>query len=212
MEFDQRPDGRGPLPFQSVDTGMGLERLASVLQQVRTNYDTDLFTPIHARMRELLGHDPEAFEAERFSYQVIADHSRAITFLVADGVLPSNEGRGYVLRRIVRRAVRHGRLLGRTEPFLDVTADVVIDMMKDAYPYLDDRARDDPEGDPSAKRRSSPGRSTRAPVHLEEALIPLTSDRTDDRPAARRPSGRRAGPRRATSRSASTTRTASRST
>ena len=82
------------------------------LQQVPSNYDTDLFTPIHARMRELLGHDPEAFEAERFSYQVIADHSRAITFLIADGVLPSNEGRGYVLRRILRRAVRHGRLLG----------------------------------------------------------------------------------------------------
>ena len=72
-----------PLPFTSVDTGMGLERLASVVQQVPTNYDTDLFTPIHARMRELLGHDPEAFEAERFSYQVIADHSRAVTFLVA---------------------------------------------------------------------------------------------------------------------------------
>ena len=113
MEFDQRPDGRVPLPFPSVDTGMGLERLASVLQQVPTNYDTDLFTPIHARLRELLGHDPDAFEAERFSYQVIADHSRAVTFLVADGVLPSNEGRGYVLRRILRRAVRHGRLLGR---------------------------------------------------------------------------------------------------
>jgi alanyl-tRNA synthetase len=78
-----------------------------------TNYDTDLFTPIHAAMRDLLGHDPEAFEAERFSYQVIADHSRAVTFLVADGVAPSNEGRGYVLRRILRRAVRHGRLLGR---------------------------------------------------------------------------------------------------
>ena len=113
------PTARVPLPFKSVDTGMGLERLASVLQGVASNYDTDLFTPIHARMRELLGHDPDAFEAERFSYQVIADHSRAITFLIADGVLPSNEGRGYVLRRIVRRAVRHGRLLGRREPFLD---------------------------------------------------------------------------------------------
>ena len=93
-----------------------------MLQGVATNYDTDLFTPIHARLRELLGHDPDAFESERFSYQVIADHSRAITFLIADGVLPSNEGRGYVLRRIVRRAVRHGRLLGRREPFLAGTA------------------------------------------------------------------------------------------
>ncbi len=137
MEFDQRADGgRVPLPMKSVDTGMGLERLASVVQQVRTNYDTDLFTPIHAAMRDLLGHDPEAFEAERFSYQVIADHSRAVTFLVADGVSPSNEGRGYVLRRILRRAVRHGRLLGRKEPFIDVTAGVVIDVMKDAYPIL----------------------------------------------------------------------------
>ena len=114
MEFEQRADGtRVPLPMKSVDTGMGLERLTSVVQQVKTNYDTDLFTPIHAAMRDLLGHDPEAFEAERFSYQVIADHSRAVTFLVADGVAPSNEGRGYVLRRILRRAVRHGRLLGR---------------------------------------------------------------------------------------------------
>jgi len=140
MEFDQRADGtRVPLPMKSVDTGMGLERLTSVIQQVSTNYDTDLFTPIHAAMRDLLGHDPEAFEAERFSYQVIADHSRAITFLVADGVAPSNEGRGYVLRRILRRAVRHGRLLGRREPFMDVTAGVVIDVMKGAYPYLDEK-------------------------------------------------------------------------
>jgi alanyl-tRNA synthetase len=137
MEFDQRADGtRVPLPMLSVDTGMGLERLTSVIQQVPTNYDTDLFTPIHAAMRELLGHEPDQFEAERFSYQVIADHSRAVTFLVADGVAPSNEGRGYVLRRILRRAVRHGRLLGRRDPFVDVTAGVVIDVMKDAYPYL----------------------------------------------------------------------------
>jgi alanyl-tRNA synthetase len=139
MEFDQRPDGRHPLPFTSVDTGLGLERLASVLQQVPTNYDIDIFQPIHARMRELLGHDPDAFEAERFSYQVIADHSRAVTFLVADGVLPSNEGRGYVLRRILRRAVRHGRLLGRREPFMAETATVVIDVMGDAYPHLVER-------------------------------------------------------------------------
>ncbi|MEP6638367.1 MAG: alanine--tRNA ligase [Chloroflexota bacterium] len=136
MEFDQKPDGRVPLPFPSVDTGMGLERLASVLQQVPTNYDTDLFTPIHARMRELLGHDPDAFESERFSYQVIADHSRAVTFLIADDVLPSNEGRGYVLRKLFRRAVRHGRLLGRREAFMSETAKVVIEVMGEAYPYL----------------------------------------------------------------------------
>jgi alanyl-tRNA synthetase len=136
MEFDQRPDGRVPLPFTSVDTGMGLERLASVLQQVPTNYDTDLFTPIHARMRELIGHDPDTFESERFSYQVIADHSRAVTFLIGDDVMPSNEGRGYVLRRILRRAVRHGRLLGRREPFMAEAAAVVIDVMSEAYPHL----------------------------------------------------------------------------
>jgi alanyl-tRNA synthetase len=139
MEYDQRPSGRVPLPFQSVDTGMGLERLASVLQQVPSNFDTDLFTPIHARLRELLGHDPDVFEAERFSYQVIADHSRAITFLIADGVLPANEGRGYVLRRIVRRAVRHGRLLGRRAPFLATLAGTVVEIMADAYPLLRER-------------------------------------------------------------------------
>ena len=139
MEFDQRPDGRVPLPFTSVDTGMGLERLASVLQQVPTNYDTDLFLPIHARMRELLGHDPVVFESERFSYQVIADHSRAVVFLIGDDVLPSNEGRGYVLRRILRRAVRHGRLLGRREPFMAETGAVVIEVMGEAYPHLVER-------------------------------------------------------------------------
>nr|MBA2756579.1 alanine--tRNA ligase [Chloroflexota bacterium] len=137
MEFELQPDrSLTPLPAPGVDTGMGLERLASVLQQVPTNYDTDLFTPIHARMRELLGHDPDAFEQERFSYQVIADHSRAVTFLIADDVLPGNEGRNYVLRRILRRAVRHGRLLGRREPFMAETAAVVIDVMGEAYPHL----------------------------------------------------------------------------
>ena len=137
MEFELHPDrSLTPLPAPGIDTGMGLERIASVVQQVPSNYDTDLFAPIHARMRELLGHDPDAFEAERFSYQVIADHSRAITFLLADGVLPSNEGRGYVTRRILRRAVRHGRILGRKEPFLAETAKVVIDSMGDFYPLL----------------------------------------------------------------------------
>jgi alanyl-tRNA synthetase len=140
MEFDQRPSGRVPLPFTSVDTGLGLERLASVLQQVPSNFDTDLFLPIHARMRELMGHDPEAFEAERFSYQVIADHARAVVFLIADGVLPSNEGRGYVLRRIVRRAVRHGRILGRREPFMAELGRVVIEVMGEAYPHIVERA------------------------------------------------------------------------
>ncbi len=137
MEFELHPDrSLTPLPAPGVDTGMGLERLSSVVQQVPSNYDTDLFAPIHERMRELLGHDPDAFEQERFSYQVIADHSRAVTFLIADDVFPSNEGRGYVLRRILRRAVRHGRLLGRREPFMASTAEVVIDVMAEAFPHL----------------------------------------------------------------------------
>ena len=174
MEFDQPVEGpRVELPFKSVDTGMGLERLASVLQGVPTNYDTDLFTPIHARMRELLGHDPDAFETERFSYQVIADHSRAITFLIADGVLPANEGRGYVLRRIVRRAVRHGRLLGRREPFLDQAARVVIDLMAEAYPVL--REREDIIIGAILREESAFARTLDAgTIQLEEALIPLT--------------------------------------
>ena len=193
MEFDQQPDGpRVPLPFKSVDTGMGLERLASVLQRVPTNYDTDLFTPIHARMRELLGHDPDAFEAERFSYQVIADHSRAMTFLIADGVLPVNEGRGYVLRRIVRRAVRHGRLLGRQEPFLAEPAKVVIDTMAEAYPYL---RSDAPRSSARSPREEAQfARTLEAGTDpLEEALIPLTSRRARRRPSARGSARRCAG-------------------
>jgi alanyl-tRNA synthetase len=174
MEFDQRAEGRVPLPFNSVDTGMGLERITSAVQQVASNYDTDLFLPIHARMRELLGHDPDAFEQERFSYQVIADHSRAATFLIADGVLPSNEGRGYVLRKLVRRAVRHGRLLGRREPFLAQTATVVIDVMKDAYPFLVER-REEILG-ALIREETQFGRTLDAgTAQLEEALIPLTS-------------------------------------
>ena len=135
MEFELHPDrSLTPLPAPGIDTGMGLERLASVVQQVPSNYDTDLFAAIHERMRDLFGHDPDAFEAERFSYQVIADHSRAVAFLLADGVLPSNEGRGYVCRRIIRRAVRHGRLLGRKEPFLAEAAKVVIETMARLLP------------------------------------------------------------------------------
>jgi alanyl-tRNA synthetase len=183
MEFDQRPEGRVPLPFTSVDTGMSLERLASVLQQVPSNYDTDLFAPIHERMRALLGHDPEAFEAERFSYQVIADHSRAATFLIADGVLPSNEGRGYVLRRILRRAVRHGRLLGRREPFMAQTAAVVVETMAEAYPHLAERRIEILEG--ILREETQFARTLDAgTVQLEDALIPLTSE---ERVVGRRP-------------------------
>jgi alanyl-tRNA synthetase len=175
MEFELQADrSLTPLPAPGVDTGMGLERIASVVQGVASNYDTDVFAPIHARMRELLDHDPEAFEQERFSYQVIADHSRAVTFLVADGVLPSNEGRGYVLRRILRRAVRHGRLLGRTEPFLGETAKVVIDTMSDAYPHLAER-RAEILGAIEREERQFNRTLEAGTTLLEDALIPLTS-------------------------------------
>jgi alanyl-tRNA synthetase len=175
MEFELHPDrSLTPLPAPGVDTGMGLERVASVVQGVASNYDTDLFAPIHVRMRELLGHDPESFEEERFSYQVIADHSRAVTFLVGDGVLPSNEGRGYVLRRILRRAVRHGRLLGRHEPFLGETAKVVIDTMGDAYPHLEER-RAEILGVIEREERQFNRTLEAGTGLLEEALIPLTS-------------------------------------
>jgi alanyl-tRNA synthetase len=174
MEFNQLPDGpRVPLPFTSVDTGLGLERLASVLQGVLSNYDTDLFTPIHETLRRLLGHDPDAFEAGRFSYQVVADHSRAMTFLIADGVLPSNEGRGYVLRRIIRRAVRHGRLLGRREPFLVETAATVIDVMGEAYPVLRDE-RERVLGAIAREEVQFARTLDAGTAQLEEALVSLT--------------------------------------
>jgi alanyl-tRNA synthetase len=140
MEFDRAADGSlTPLPFKSVDTGMGLERMASAVQGVDSNYRTDLFAPIIERLAAFIGHDPETVESERFSYQVVADHSRAMTFLLAEGVNPSNEGPGYVLRRIMRRAVRHGRLLGIERAFLRETCAVVIDIMGEAYPSLVER-------------------------------------------------------------------------
>src|SRR3954454_1901605 len=175
MEYDQPASGpRTPLPFKSVDTGMGLERLASVLQGVNTNYDTDLFTPIHSWMRNLLGHDPETFQAERFSYQVIADHIRALTFLAADGIRPSNEGRGYIFRKILRRAVRHGRLLGRHEPFLADLSGVVVDSMKAAYPIVEER-RAEIYSVIAAEERQFQRTLDAGVIQFEEALIPLTS-------------------------------------
>ncbi len=175
MEFDQRPDGRVPLPFTSVDTGLGLERLAAVVQGVASNYDTDLFAPIHEALRRILGHDPETFETERFSYQVIADHARAITFLVADDVRPSNEGRGYVLRRILRRAVRHGRLLGRHEPFLAELAAIVVEAMGEAYPHLRERASEIASIIGSEERQFA--RTLEAgTAQLEDALRELTPE------------------------------------
>jgi len=121
MQFDRDPNGKlSPLPKPSIDTGMGLERVAAVLQGVISNYDTDLFVPLIKRAAELTGTsltkelEKEAKAKSAASLRVIADHSRAATFLISDGVLPSNEGRGYVLRKIIRRAITHGRLLGQT--------------------------------------------------------------------------------------------------
>jgi alanyl-tRNA synthetase len=137
MQYDRSADGMlTPLPFKSVDTGMGLERMASILQGVDSNYQTDLFVAIIDRLAAHLGHRPEQVEAERFSYQVVADHSRAMTFLIGEGIKPSNDGAGYVLRRIMRRAVRHLRLMGIREPVLAETCGAVIDLMGGAYPTL----------------------------------------------------------------------------
>ena len=140
MQFDRCADGTlTPLPFPSVDTGMGLERMTSAVQGVDSNYRTDLFVPIIDRLAAHLGHRPEEVEAERFSYQVVADHSRAMTFLIGEGVRPANDGAGYVLRRIMRRAVRHVRLMGIRQPVLAETCAAVIELMGGAYPYLAER-------------------------------------------------------------------------
>ena len=171
MQYDRQLDGEMiPLPAPSVDTGAGLERIAAVMQGVTSNYHTDLFLPLIARVEELVGARytdfairPEGAGAaatatapvpvteasvaapmggniEPASFRVLADHARAVAFLIADGVFPANEGRGYVLRRILRRAVRHAWLLGRTEPTLVDIATRVIDTMGDVYPQLRQRA------------------------------------------------------------------------
>jgi alanyl-tRNA synthetase len=177
MQFDRDASGKlNPLPKPSIDTGMGLERVAAVLQGVISNYETDLFVPLIKRAAQLTGitmnqvgtavagrpaepssansktdgsgtwlrrtaedgcpHADTAGHKSAASLRVIADHSRAATFLISDGVLPSNEGRGYVLRKIIRRAITHGRLLGQTKPFLHEMVFAVRDLMRDAYPEL----------------------------------------------------------------------------
>jgi alanyl-tRNA synthetase len=137
MQFDRDADGElHPLPAPCVDTGMGLERLASILQGVDTNYQTDLFAEIIDRAIEVVGVPYDYDTPQGVSYRVLADHARATAFLLADGVFPSNAGRGYVLRRILRRAVRHAWLLGRREPTLVEIVETVIDQMGVAYPEL----------------------------------------------------------------------------
>ncbi len=137
MQFNRDEEGTlHPLPAPSIDTGAGLERLAAVVQGADSNYHTDVFTPLLEAASEVLGspYEPETEEGVR--YRVLADHARAVAFLLADGVLPSNTGRGYVLRRILRRAVRHAWLLGRREPTLVQVVAAVIESMSEAYPEL----------------------------------------------------------------------------
>ncbi len=141
MQFNRDESGNlTPLPKPSIDTGMGLERIVSIVQDVPTNFDTDLILPIIEKTESLaetkLGQSRESDVA----LKVIADHSRAAAFLINDGILPSNEGRGYVLRRIMRRAIRYGRNIGLHRPFLYQTAAVVFDVMQPAYPELSEAA------------------------------------------------------------------------
>jgi alanyl-tRNA synthetase len=152
MQFDRDSSGKlTPLPKPSIDTGMGIERLTAVLQGVISNYETDLFTPLIKRAAELTGaatvrvgtgaspvqaEQSSAGSKSAASLRVIADHSRAATFLISDGVIPQNEGRGYVLRKIIRRAITHGRLLGQEKPFLHEMVFAVRNLMQDAYPEL----------------------------------------------------------------------------
>ncbi len=140
MQFDQPGDGSlVPLEKPGVDTGMGLERMCAVMQGVHSNYQTDLFTPILEKIRQLTGHTQEEMERQIVSYRVVADHTRATTFLIGDGVLPGNEWRSYVLRRVMRRAMVHGRRLGLEEPFMRQVADTIIEMMGDIYPEIGQR-------------------------------------------------------------------------
>ncbi len=133
MQFDRQPDGTlVPLPAPCVDTGMGLERLAAILQHVHTNYEIDLFQALIRKAAELTG----TADLENKSLRVIADHIRACSFLIVDGVLPSNEGRGYVLRRIIRRALRHGWMLGVRQPFFHKLVPTLVEQMGEAYPEL----------------------------------------------------------------------------
>ncbi|MGE0593508.1 MAG: alanine--tRNA ligase [Vicinamibacterales bacterium] len=138
MEFERQPDGTLlPLPAPSIDTGMGLERITAVLQGHLSNYDTDLFTPLLAAIGDRAGRrHGGTLEPGDVSMRVVADHLRAMTFLIADGVAPSNEWRGYVLRKIMRRAMRHGKRLGLDEPFLHTLVPTLVHEFGDAYPEL----------------------------------------------------------------------------
>ncbi len=141
MQFNRDASGKmTPLPKPSIDTGMGLERIVSIIQNVATNFDTDLIRPIIGETERLAERKFGESSSTDVAMKVIADHSRAAAFLIGDGILPANEGRGYVLRRILRRAIRYGRNIGLKRPFLHKTAGVVFDIMKPAYPELSEAA------------------------------------------------------------------------
>ncbi|WP_071460225.1 alanine--tRNA ligase [Bacillus massilinigeriensis] len=140
-EFNHNPDGTyTPLPKKNIDTGMGLERMASVVQNVPTNFDTDLFMPIIRETENISGQKYGETKEKDTSFKVIADHIRTVSFAVADGALPSNEGRGYVLRRLLRRAVRYAKKLGINRPFMYELVPVVAGIMDDYYPEVKDKA------------------------------------------------------------------------
>ncbi len=137
MQFNRDAEGNlHPLPKPSVDTGMGLERIASILQKTETNYEIDSFLNILQKIAGLVGKTYMPKDKENFPYRVIADHARATTFLITDGVMPANEGRGYVLRRIIRRAIRYGKKIGLDRPFLHKACGFVIEEMSEAYPDI----------------------------------------------------------------------------
>ncbi len=137
MQYDRQEDGTlVPLPKQNIDTGMGLERVATIMQGVHSNYETDDLRAIVSVAEELTGVAYGSGGKTDTSLRILTDHARAVTFMIADGVLPSNEGRGYVLRRLLRRAVRHARLLGRTEPVMTALIDVVVTRFGEPYPEI----------------------------------------------------------------------------
>jgi alanyl-tRNA synthetase len=140
MQYNRQEDGNlVPLPKPSIDTGLGLERVAAILQGVKSNYETDLLRATIQNTEEITQVQYGEDAKKDISFQVIADHCRGMVFLIGDGILPANEGRGYVLRRIMRRAARHGKKLNLNEPFLYKLSGSVVDQMEEAYPELKER-------------------------------------------------------------------------